>query len=118
MGRGMTTIRRTEETTLRWPSCTRSAATSGLRSQVQLRANLYQRSRCAAQTRESSEGVTAQVRGSGQESCYQLILEQSPSSISKPGLTHHLSCHGKQPLQNILGSWWTTSLVPGARGPQ
>merc|ERR1712186_166755 len=44
--------------------CTRSAETSGLRSQVQLRANLFQRSRCAAQTRESSEGVTAQVKGS------------------------------------------------------
>merc|ERR1719153_1644594 len=58
------TTRQTEETTLRWPSCTRSAETSGLRSQVQLRANLYQRSRCVAQTRESSEGVTALVRGS------------------------------------------------------
>ena len=91
--RGTTTTRRTEETTLRWPSCTLNAATSGLRwektmgmcffasilfrsiwrlvshstiiiivsqisssksclrSRALLRANLYQRSRCAAQTR-------------------------------------------------------------------
>merc|ERR1712108_104049 len=51
-----------EETTSRWRSCTQSAEMNGQRSQVPLRGSWYQRSHCAAQTRESSEGVTALAR--------------------------------------------------------
>merc|ERR1712198_343485 len=56
------TTRRTGETTLRWLSCTPSAEMNGQRSRAQLRGSWCQRSRCAAQTRASSEGVTARAR--------------------------------------------------------
>merc|ERR1711911_176153 len=58
------TTRPTEGTTSRWRSCTPSVETNGKRSQVPSRESWFPKSRCVAQTRASSEGVTAPVRWS------------------------------------------------------
>merc|ERR1711936_478340 len=61
---GTVTTRPTEGTTSRWRSCTPSVETNGKRSQVPSRESWFPKSRCVAQTRVSSEGVTALVRWS------------------------------------------------------
>ena len=77
-----------------------------------------------------------QVHG-GEEGGHELILKQGPRSVPPPilhvsiiqhhhhrgivpGLAHHLSGHGEEPLEYVLCAWWPAvpPLVPGAGGPQ